>query len=165
MKLIEYTVQWAKGEIFEGMCIAIVGLFTLVCSFLIWKYGSTLNAKALIIPTLVLGFVFGLLGSFMMYSNNERISTYQATFDADKDAFVLSEKKRVEDFQYMYPTSLAISSVCFVITILVFAFSKSPTFHAIGIVLSALGSALIVIDYFSKERAQIYYEHIQNQLQ
>ena len=98
----------------------------------------------------------------MIYSNNQRISQFQNQYQSDSSTFIEKEKKRVEDFQFMYPTSLAISAICFLLTILAFTFFKSPTFHAIGVALSVFGLALIILDYFSKERAQIYYEHIQN---
>ncbi len=165
MKLIEYSAEWAKGEVFEGMCIVITGALTLVCAFFIWKYGTTVNAKALLIPTLVLGLLFSMIGGYMMYSNNQQITNFQSAYKADSEAFVQNEKKRVEDFQFLYPTSLAMSAVCFLLTMLAFVFFENPTFHAIGVVLSVFGVSLIIIDYFSKERGQIYYEHILNYIQ
>jgi len=162
MKLVEYSVQWAKGESFEGMCITIAGILTLIFSLLIWKFGTTLNAKALLIPAFVLGLLFSTMGSFMLYSNNKRVTEFQNAYQTDSEVFTKNEKKRVEDFQFMYPTSLAISAVCFLITIIAFVYSKNPTFHAIGIVLTIFGVSLIIIDFFSKERAQIYYDHILN---
>ena len=164
MKFIEYSIQWAKGESFEGLCVTIAGGLTLICSFLIWKYGTTLNAKALIIPTLVLGLFFSMIGSYMLYSNQQRLTEFQVAYQADSEAFLQNEKKRVEDFQIMYLVSLAISMVSFVQVILAFTFSKNPTFHAITLVLSVFGLSLIILDYFSKERSQIYYDHILNHL-
>jgi hypothetical protein len=165
MKLVEYSVQWAKGEILEGMCIIIAGVLTLICALLIWKFGATVNAKALLVPAFFLGILFSTMGSFMLYSNNKRVTQFEKAYQTGAAAFIQNEKKRVEDFQFMYPTSLAISAVCFLITVLAFAYSKSPTFHAVGIALTVFGVSLIIIDYFSKERAQIYYEHILNNLQ
>ena len=101
----------------------------------------------------------------MMYSNNQRITNFQSAYQSDSEGFIQNEKKRVEDFQFMYPTSLAISAVCFLITVLAFSFSQSPIFQAIGVALAVFGLSLIIIDYFSKERGQIYYEHILNNLQ
>jgi ABC-type Na+ efflux pump permease subunit len=162
MKLIEYSTQWAKGEMFEGLCIAIFGILTLLCTLIIWKYGTTINAKALVIPSLVLGLLFSAMGSFMVYSNNNRIAEFETAYQENPMEFTQLEKTRVEEFQILYPISLAISAVFFLVTLLAFVFSKSPTFHAIGIALSVFGLALIIIDYFSKERGQIYYEHIQS---
>ena len=165
MKFIEYSTQWAKGEIFEGLCVTLFGVLIIVCTAMLHKFGTTINAKALIIPTLIIGLLFGMLGSYMLYSNNQRINQFESEYQANPTTFIENEKKRVEEFQILYPISLAISAVCFFVTILVFTFSKSPNFHAIGVALSILGLTLIIIDYFSKERAQIYYEHILNQIQ
>ncbi len=46
----------AKGESFEGMCITIAGILTLICSLLIWKFGTTLNAKAFANSSICFGF-------------------------------------------------------------------------------------------------------------
>jgi len=164
MKLVEYSVHWAKGESFEGMCIAIAGVLTLICSLLIWKFGTTVNAKSLLAPTFILGLLFSTMGSFMLYSNNKRVTEFQQAYQTDSESFIQHEKKRVEDFQFMYPTSLAITAVCFLFTILAFVYSKNPTFHSVGIVLAVFGLSLIIIDFFSKERAKIYYEQILNNL-
>ena len=82
MKLVEYSIQWAKGESFEGMCIAIAGILTLICSLLIWKFGSTVNAKSLLIPAFVLGLLFSTMGSFMLYSNNKRVTEFQNAYQS-----------------------------------------------------------------------------------
>jgi len=165
MTIIEHSISWAKGEQFEGMCIAIGGIITMVVTFLLWKYGTTPNAKSLIVPSLVLGVIFILMGITMINSNGKRPAEYQQAYESDSAQFLLDEKKRVEDFQFLYPTSLGISAVCFLITLIAFIWSKNPTFHAISIALSVMGLALIIIDYFSKERATIYYQHILQQLQ
>lgn len=165
MNLLEHSIAWAKGEQFEGMCIAIGGVLSIFIAGLLWKYGATINAKSLTIPTLVFGILFTLMGSYMVYSNENRQTQFQQAYESNSEQFINSEKQRVEDFQFMYPTSLAISAVCFLITLIAFIWSKNPTFHAIGIMLSVFGLSLIIIDYFSKERASIYYEQILQQLQ
>jgi len=164
MKLIEYSTQWAKGEILEGVCILVVGFLALICSFLVWKFGSTFNAKALLIPVFVLGFLLSSMGGFMMYSNSNRINEFKTAYYSNPIEFINSEKTRVEEFQILYPISLGVSGLCFLLTLFAFLVSKSPTYHAIGIALSVFGAVLIVIDYFSKERAQIYYYNILNSL-
>lgn len=165
MTILEHSIAWAKGEQFEGMCIAIGGVLSILIAGLLWKYGMTNNAKSLVIPTLVFGLIFTLMGSYMIYSNGQRQTEFQQAYETNSEQFSIAEKKRVEDFQFMYPTSLAISAVCFLITLIAFVWSKNPNFHAIGIVLSVFGLSLIIIDYFSKERASIYYEQILQQLQ
>ena len=61
-KLLEYSFQWAKGEVFKGMCVVIAGVLTLACSLLIWKFATTVNAKALLVPVFVLGLLFSSIG-------------------------------------------------------------------------------------------------------
>jgi hypothetical protein len=165
MNILEHSIAWAKGEQFEGMCIAIGGIISIFLAVLLWKYGTTFNAKSLVLPTMVFGILFTLMGCFMIYSNGQRQTKFQQAYETNSEQFTLAEKKRVEDFQFMYPTSLAISAACFLITLIAFVWSKNPTFHAISIVLSAFGLSLIIIDYFSKERASLYYEQILQQLQ
>ena len=53
MKFIEYSTLWAKGEIFEGLCVTLFGVLVIVCTAMLYKFGATTNAKALIIPTLI----------------------------------------------------------------------------------------------------------------
>ena len=101
----------------------------------------------------------------MVYSNVQRQKTFQKNYETNSSNFISAEKKRVEDFQFMYPTSLAISAICFLITLTAFVWSKNPNFHAISIILSVFGLSLIIIDYFSKERAAIYYIQILQNLQ
>lgn len=164
MNFIEYSIQWAKGEQYEGICIAIEGVLTLVLAFALWKYGSSLNAKSLVIPSLIFGLTFTLMGAFMIYSNAQRQVSFRQSYEISSEQFIKDEKMRVEDFQFMYPASLAISAICFLVTLVAFVWADNSSLHAIGIILSVFGLSLIVIDYFSKERAMIYYQHILEQL-
>lgn len=164
MNILENSIAWAKGEQFEGMCIAIGGLITLVVSFMLWKFGTSPNAKSLIVNSLALSGLFVLMGISMIYSNGKRPAEFQQAYESDSAQFLLDEKQRVEEFQILYPISLGISAFYFLITLIAFVWSNNATFHAISIALSILGVALIVIDYFSKERAAIYYEQILQQL-
>lgn len=165
MNIIEHSIAWAKGEQFEGMCIAVGGILSIVLAILLWKFGTTINAKSLVIPTLVFGLLLTLMGGFMIYSNGQRQHDFQQSYEKNSIEFTQQEKMRVEDFQFMYPTSLAISVVCFLTTLIAFVWSNNPNFQAIGIVLSVFGLSLIIIDFFSKERAAIYYEQILQNLQ
>lgn len=160
MNILEHSIAWAKGEQFEGMCIALGGVITLVVSFFLWKYGTTPNAKSFVVPSLVLGVLFILMGIAMINSNGKRPAEFQQAYESNGSQFLLDEKQRVEDFQILYPISLAISAICFMITLIAFVWSTNATFHAISIALAVFGVALIIIDYFSKERAAIYYQHI-----
>lgn len=165
MNLIEHTTHWVKGEIFEGSAIIVSGIITFIAAFLLWQWGSMPNSKTLIIPTIVVGFLFVAMGILMLYSNNKRLPEFQNANQQNPAEFAKSEKKRVEDFQILYPISLAVSTVCFALTLVFFWFTKNETLYATGVALLVFGIALIIIDYFSKERATIYYDYILQYLQ
>lgn len=160
MDLFAHSTHWVKGEIFEGIAIIVSGLLTFIVGLLLWQYGTTPNSKTLIIPSLIVGFLFVLMGFSMVFSNRKRLPEMEIAYYHDPTEFARIEKQRVEDFQILYTISLTVSTVCFVLTFLFFWFTKSETLYATGIALSIFGVALIVIDYFSKERASIYYEQI-----
>jgi hypothetical protein len=160
MDLFAHTTHWIKGEIFEGISIIVSGLLTFIVGLLLWQYGTTPNSKTLIIPSMIVGFLFVSMGFSMVFSNKKRLPEMEVAYHHDSSEFARLEKQRVEDFQILYPISLAVSTVCFVLTFLFFWFTKSETLYATGIALSIFSVALIVIDYFSKERASIYYEQI-----
>jgi hypothetical protein len=160
MEFIQHTISWVKGEIFEGKIIGLFGLLTLICSSLFWKFGKTLNSKALIIPLAIVGIVLLAISIGGIVSNNKRLPQYIEAFNKDKTEFVKSEKKRVEGFQYLYKMTIIIAAVGFAIGICFFLFTKSRILKAIGLALIMLGLAGLIIDYFSKERADTYYKAI-----
>lgn len=123
-------------------------------------WGGTAHAKALLVPLLALGILLASIGVSMVASNSKRLAEFQQSYEQDRPAFVIAEKKRVEDFQYLYPMSLVMSLVCFLLTVGLLYFSASPTWGAWAVAIMLLGMAFVVIDYFSKERAEIYYQHL-----
>ena len=160
MDFIEHTTNWVKGEIFEAKLFGSFGLLTIVCSLLLWKFGETINSKALILPLATVGVFFLATAISGISSNNKRLPKYVEAFNKDNQEFIKNEKKRVEDFQYIYKITIGITTVCFAIAICFFAFTLNPTLKAIGIALILFGLTGLIIDYFSKERADNYYKTI-----
>lgn len=160
--MLENTLNWYNGEIFEAKFILAFGLITIITAFLFQYLGNTPYSKALLIPLLMTGLIFSVIGGSMLFSNQKKIATVEQSFTTDNEQFVKSEKHRVQDFQYLYPLSLAVSAVCFVLAIVFLAFTKNIYLHASSIAIAIFGFAFMVIDYFSKERATIYYEQINN---
>lgn len=93
----------------------------------------------------------------MIYTDGQKAKAVTYAFEKNNTEFVQAEIKRVQDFQYMYPMSIAISFISFLLAIGVLYFVKNTQWHAIAIALILFGGAFAVIDYFSKERANIYY--------
>jgi hypothetical protein len=165
MDFLQQTINWVKGEIFEAIIIGSFGLLTIICSLLLWKFGETPNSKAVIIPLAIVGIFFLAIAIWGIASNNKRLPQYTEAFNKDKTEFVKSEKKRVEDFQYLYKMTIIIASVGFAIAICFFLFTNNHILKAIGLALIILGLTGLIIDYFSKERADTYYKAITTEME
>jgi hypothetical protein len=165
MEFIQHTTNLVKGETFEGTIIGSFGLLTIICSLLFWKFGETPNSKALIIPLAIVGIFFLAITIWGIETNNKRLAQYTEAFNKDKTEFVKSEKKRVEDFQYLYKMTIIIASVGFAIAICFFLFTNNHILKAIGLALIILGLSGLIIDYFSKERTDTYYKAIMTEME
>ncbi|MGL4363926.1 MAG: manganese efflux pump [Bacteroidales bacterium] len=158
--MIQNTFNWYSGEIFEAKFILGFGLFLALVAVLFYYIGKTPASKAIVIPFLTLAVVIVFIGSYMIYSNSQKMETLQAQHDTNPIQFQQDEIKRVEDFQYLYPMSIAISLVSFLVALGLLYFVKNIHWQAIAVTLIFFGATFGVIDYFSKERATIYYEQL-----
>lgn len=164
MEFIQHTIHWIKGELFEAKLILAFGLLTTAAGFLFWKAGTTPNSKSLLIPLMVVGTIYASIGGGMLYSNPKRMIELPQSYRQDKEAFVKSEKKRVDDFQYGYKVSKIVATIFFFATVVIFWTTKNPTWMGIAIALTYFGLAGLVVDYFSQERADAYYKVIMSAL-
>lgn len=160
MNIIQHTLAWTKGELFESKMIILFGITTVVLGWIFYKIGTTPNAKAMFIPLFVIGLIYTVIGSNMLYSNQRRMIEYPIKFKENKTEFLHVEKIRVESFQYQYKISKVVATICFLMTIFIFLFTKTPTWQGIGIGLSLFGLVGLIVDFFSEERANIYYHEI-----
>jgi predicted histidine transporter YuiF (NhaC family) len=165
MDFIQHTTNWVKGEIFEATIFGSFGLLTIICSLLFWKFGVSPNSKAVIIPFAIVGVFFLATAISGIVSNNKRLTEYTEAFQKDKKSFIESEKKRVEDFQYLYKMTVIIAAVSFAVAICFFLFTDNYILRAIGLALIVFGLTGLIIDYFSKERADNYYKAITTEIE
>jgi MFS family permease len=165
MNFYQHTQNWFQGEIFEGKLMLISGILITVVSLLLWKFGTTPNAKSLITPLFIVGLLFSIGTGSALLNYPKRMDSSKFAFNKNPKVFIASEKKRVEDFQILYKYSVIFAAVSFALTILAFGFMNNRTFQSVCIGLMVVAVALIVIDHFSKERAQIYYVEILNNLE
>ncbi|MDY3338043.1 manganese efflux pump [Riemerella anatipestifer] len=165
MDMIQNTINWYNGEIFEGKFILGFGFFLILTALLFYFLGNTPAAKALLIPMLVIGLFFSITGVNMIYSNGKQKQEIVKRYEQNPKEFINTEIKRVNDFQYLYPMSIAISLACFLIAVALLYFTQNIYLKAIAISLILFGMAFAVIDYFSKERATIYYEQLKSSFQ
>lgn len=160
MEFIQYTINWTKGEIAEAIIMAAFGTLVILCSVLLWKFGATPYARALIIPLLVVGlipFVAGISGAI---NNKNRIPLYQQAWEQDNYQFILDEKARVESFDEIFNYSYPFAIICTIGGAILFFLVSSPTWKAISLTLMVLGLMAYFVDYFAAERADICLEKI-----
>lgn len=160
MKFIEHTISWTKGEIFEASVMTIVGILLLISSIIAYKLGKQNTTSHFFIPLLFVALIFIGAGINGVVSNKKRNETYTEAFKDNSKKIALQEKQRVENFQALYTYTKTGAAIIFILTILVFFFSKNSIIHGATLNLCILGVAGLIIDYFSKARADIYYQAI-----
>ena len=159
MQFLEHTIAWCKGEIFEGRMVLICGLVLLLCAYLFFKFGSTTYAKEMILPLVLLGALFVGTGVTMNISNEKRIEKFTQEFKISKEQIIKDEKARVENFMTWYPKVKLSMSIIIALAILAYIFGGIRV-QSFALVFMLMGLSGFVIDHFSKERAEIYYEQI-----
>ncbi len=164
MNFYNHTSAWIKGELFEAALILSFGVATMLAGYLFWKTGTTPSSKALLLPFVITGIIYAAIGGGMLASNYKRAKEFAPTFQQDNKAFIQSEKARVEGFQYGYLISKIVATAFFAGTLLIFWTTKNPAGQGIGIGIALFALAGLVVDYFSQERADIYYTAISEAL-
>jgi hypothetical protein len=160
MEFIQSTINWCKGEIFEGQMFALFGILVLIIAGLYWRYGHTPFSKAMVIPFLVVGLLCIVGGISLVYNNYQRIDNFQEQFNIDRDNFIKSEALRVEGFMKWYPYTLFTMAGLILLGLILFLFLSSAHWKAIGLGFVLLSFSIIYLDHFSEERAKIYYNEI-----
>lgn len=160
MEFIQHSIMWAKGEMFESLLTGAFGVLLILVGFLFWKLGQTPAAKAMLLPLVAAGLLLSVAGGSGYFSNQQRVQQYEAMPSQELKEFVKSEKQRVDDFQSLYTYTQIFAAICFVAASVMFWLSINPHLRAVAITLALLGLAGLVIDFFSKERADIYYAEI-----
>lgn len=160
MDLLEYSIEWCKGEIFEAKLILTFGIGVMVAGLLFYTLGGTRSAKAMLLPLLVVGLIFSAIGGGMLYSNPKRIIEFEQAFQEDPAAFAQAENLRTDEFISWYPKTRIIMAVLGIIGILTFMFWSAPLGRAIGFSLILIALGTFVVDHFSEERAGKYKAHI-----
>ena len=164
MDIYQHTLNWFKGEIFEGQIIMASGIILVILSIIIRKFGTTPNAKSLFIPLLVVGLLFSIGIGSMMLNYSKRMDLSKHAFQENPKEFIMAESKRIDDFQVLYKYSVGFAAVSFLLTIIAFGFLDNRHFQSICIALMIVSMSLIIIDHFSKERAKIYHIEIKKVL-
>ena len=165
MGLIEHTVRWCQGEIFEGKMIVLAAIAVSLVGFSFWKFGTTEYAKSIFIPFLFVGVLLGGLGTTLITSNPKRIVTFQEAYNQDPIAFVKSEKIRTDAFISWYPKTLWILVVVGTLAMIGYGLTLRALPNSISLALLLVCFMGLMIDHFSKERAFVYAKEIEAEAQ
>lgn len=161
---IENTIDWYKGEAFEAFVSGSFGIGFIFIALLLWKIGDTQGARALIIPLVGLGLILGISGLYNANTNRHIVKQLENSYTKTDMAFIHSEKERVEGFQYLYTFTKYLATGLFAVALIIFFFTENYHGRAIAISMVILGGSGLVIDHFSKERADTYYQIILNEI-
>ena len=63
MEFIKHTLNWFKGESFEGGMIILWGLLVIALAIYFWKFGHSSTIRIMIIPFFVVGLFWSGAGS------------------------------------------------------------------------------------------------------
>ena len=140
--------------------ILLFGILFLAITGSFWKFGHTINAKAMIIPLFVISILHIGTGAAMIYNNTKRQDVYSNAFKTSPENFKQSEIQRTEGFIKLYPLTRYFTLAMMIIGFFLFVFLASPTWKSIGLCIMLLGFSVIIIDYFSEERAFQYHNEL-----
>lgn len=160
MSFIEHSIWWYKGEVFESAITCCCGVLLMIMAFVFWRYGQTPGAQTIVIPLMVVGLILGGSGGYNTYTNQNMVNYLSHDNSQVEKEYIQFEKERVEGFQYLYVFTKYLATVLFLGAVLIFFLTESNWTQSIGIGMIILGLSGLVIDYFSKERADQYYQII-----
>lgn len=163
--MIQSALNWVRGEQTEGIVILCIALVIIAVGVLLPRLIATPYAKAVMLPLLVVGVAYCAIGAGIFYNagqSKKDLLTRAQTEEIQQIA--QTEKVRVEGFERSYTASKIVSTLFLLTAWLLIWFAKSPTGHGIAIGLILFALLAVAVDYFSKERADIYYQEIVNAL-
>ena len=164
MGFFEHTVNWFKGESFEGGMIILWGVLLILLATYFWKFGHSSTIRVMIIPFLVVGLFWGLAGGVGIYVNKHRVEKLQIEYNKDPVAFIESETKRVEGFSKWYPYLLSGWSVLILAGLAIFMFWGGNLGRAIGLAVILFAVPGLLVDHTSEHNARTYYSEIEKTL-
>lgn len=160
MELIDHTLAWSRGEIFEGNMALLYGLVVGVVSLAFWKYSHTPYAKGIISPLATVAILFISTGIYLNIQNHNRIPDYQKSYEANAGEFAQGEKIRTEEFIKWYTVTRYTMAGFIILGLVSLLFMASPSWKGAGIGLILLGFSVIFLDHFSEERVEVYHANI-----
>ena len=156
MTALDHALKWINGELVAGGAVVAFGLLLVGCSGLLWRFGESTAARAMVLPLLVTGGVIAVLSGVAAFNNVLRIAEFREAYAADPAAFVEQEIARVQGFMSWYVYTFVCASILIVAGLSAFLIAGVPTWKAIGLAMIVLGAAALHIDFFSRASSTQY---------
>jgi len=157
---LDHALKWIDGELVAGGALIAFGLLLVGCGGLLWRFGESTAARAMVRPLLVTGGLIAVLSAVGALNNVRRLAEFREAFAADPLAFVDQEVARVQGFMSWYVYTFVCASMLIVAGLAAFLISGAPMWKAIGLAMIVLGAAALHTDFFSKASATQYLENL-----
>ncbi|MBP3227749.1 MAG: hypothetical protein J6M53_03070 [Bacteroidaceae bacterium] len=158
MDILNYSLDWARGEVFSDKIIALISVFVLACAAGFYFLGRTQMARAYWLPLCVSGVLLLVVAGGLFAANHPRIASFERQYNENPAAFVEAELARTatseHDLNLIVYTVLPIAVI--VCAALVIGFKESIHVRAWLIVLMVLGSFLMIVDSNTRARNAAY---------
>lgn len=161
MDILKIATEWARAEVFSTRFFIIFAVLFLVASIGFWQLGKTELAKAYIIPMLVAGVLFMIIGVGLFFTNKSRITQFEAAYNSDASAFVASEMARAERTLNEYKIVFKVVPMIIIVAALLIIFINTPTWRAIGITTIAIMGVILLIDGMAHARIEAYNKQLE----
>lgn len=156
MTALDHALKWINGELVAGGAVIAFGLLLVGCSGLLWRFGESSAARAMVLPLLVTGGVIAVLSAVAAFNNVLRIAEFRQAYAVDPAAFVEREIARVQGFMSWYLYTFVGASMLIVGGLAAFLIAGVPMWKAIGLAMIVVGAAALHVDFFSKASSTQY---------
>ncbi|MXX71019.1 MAG: hypothetical protein F4205_14110 [Gemmatimonadetes bacterium] len=156
MTALDHAMRWIHGEMVEGGVAIAFGLLLVLCGGLLWKFGESSAARAMVMPLLAVGGAIAVLCTVMEVNNVLRVEAFRQAHALDPSAFAEQEIERVQGFMGWYRYTFAGGALLVFGGLAVFLMRGAPAAKAVGLAMIVLGATALHFDFFSKARATRY---------
>lgn len=162
MEIINYSIDWARSEIFSAKVIALVSVFVLLCAAGFYFWGRTTMARAYWLPLAVSGLFLVVVAGGLYYANHPRITAFEQQYKENPELFVKSELERTaKSDSDLAGIVYRILPIIIIVCALCAMFYTATSWRAWFIVLMMLGAFLMVVDSNTKARNADYHSVLQ----
>ncbi len=82
MTALDHALRWINGELVAGGAVIAFGLLLVGCSGLLWRFGESTAARAMVLPLLVTGGLITVLSAVAAFNNVLHIAEFREAYAA-----------------------------------------------------------------------------------